>query len=64
MQHGDATCVTHGNCADGADVELCTIAGGHQWPGGFVIPGLGYRSNDLMATDAIWSFFVAHPCAP
>jgi polyhydroxybutyrate depolymerase len=61
-QNGDATCVTHGNCTGGADVELCTIAnGGHQWPGGYAIVGLGIKSDDLIATDAIWSFFVAHP---
>ena len=46
----------------GADVVLCTIAGGgHQWPGGNAILGLGDKSDDLNATDAMWSFFVAHP---
>jgi len=62
-QHGDATCVLHGGCDLGADVELCTIAGGgHQWPGGEDIY-LGHLSNDLIATDAIWAFFAAHPRA-
>jgi polyhydroxybutyrate depolymerase len=62
FQHGDATCVTHGGCTAGADVVLCTIdQGGHQWPGGDELPFLGKRSNDLIATDAIWDFFVAHP---
>ena len=62
FRNGDATCVTHGDCADGADVVLCTIAGGgHQWPGGNAILGLGDKSDDLIATDAMWSFFVAHP---
>ena len=60
--HGDATCVTHGGCTAGADVTLCTIAnGGHQWPGGEALPLLGIKSDDLIATDAIWAFFVAHP---
>lgn len=62
LQHGDATCVTHGSCAQGADVVLCTIKdGGHQWPGGYAIPGLGTKSDDLDATDAMWTFFAAHP---
>jgi polyhydroxybutyrate depolymerase len=54
--------VTHGGCTDGADVVLCTIQdGGHQWPGGDELPFLGKKSDDLIATDAIWDFFVAHP---
>jgi polyhydroxybutyrate depolymerase len=61
-QHGDATCVTYGGCTGGADVVLCTIAdGGHQWPGGDTLPLLGKKSDDLIATDALWDFFVAHP---
>lgn len=61
-QNGVATCVTHGGCTDGADVVLCTMAnGGHQWPGGETVPFLGNNSNDLIATDALWDFFVAHP---
>jgi len=59
---GDATCVTHGGCTDGADVVLCTIqGGGHQWPGGETLPFLGKKSNDLNTTDALWTFFAAHP---
>jgi polyhydroxybutyrate depolymerase len=59
---GDATCVTYGGCSSGADVVLCTIqGGGHQWPGGDTLPFLGKKSNDLNATDALWTFFVAHP---
>jgi polyhydroxybutyrate depolymerase len=62
FQNGAATCVTHGGCTNGADVVLCTInGGGHQWPGGTEIPFLGTKSDDLIATDALWSFFVAHP---
>ncbi len=61
-QNGDATCVTHGGCTAGADVVLCTIdGGGHQWPGGDALPLLGKKSDDLIATDAIWAFFQAHP---
>lgn len=61
-QQGDATCVTHTSCTAGADVVLCTITeGGHQWPGGEELPFLGKKSDNLIATDAIWDFFVAHP---
>ena len=61
-QNGDATCVTHGGCTDGADVVLCTIQdGGHQWPGGDTLPFLGKKSDDMSATDRLWDFFVAHP---
>ncbi len=60
--NGAASCVTHGGCTDGADVVMCTIeGGGHQWPGGDALPFLGTKSDDLVATDAIWDFFVAHP---
>jgi len=59
---GDVTCVTHGGCASGADVVLCTVQdGGHQWPGGGTLPFLGKKSDNLIATEALWSFFVAHP---
>jgi polyhydroxybutyrate depolymerase len=61
-QNGDASCVTHSGCTAGADVVLCTIQnGGHQWPGGEAIPFLGTKSDNLIATDALWDFFVAHP---
>jgi polyhydroxybutyrate depolymerase len=61
-QNGVATCVTHGGCTAGADVVLCTIQnGGHQWPGGDTLPFLGNNTTDIIATDALWDFFVAHP---
>jgi polyhydroxybutyrate depolymerase len=61
-QNGAATCVTNGGCTVGADVTFCTIAGGgHQWPGGETIPLLGSNTTDLDATDALWTFFAAHP---
>ena len=60
--NGDARCETYAGCAGGADVTLCTITGGgHQWPGGENFPGGGHLSTDLIATDAMWDFFVAHP---
>jgi polyhydroxybutyrate depolymerase len=61
-QNGNVTCVTHGGCTSGADVVLCTVQdGGHQWPGGDTLPFLGNNTTDIIATDALWSFFVAHP---
>lgn len=58
---GDVTCEEWTGCDDGARVRLCTVdGGGHQWPGGFDIPGLGYNTDDISATDAMWDFFSAH----
>lgn len=58
---GDATCVTYGDCTGGAEVTLCTIAGGgHTWPGGTPFPLLGNTSTDISATDAMWTFFQKH----
>lgn len=58
---GDAKCVTWDGCTAGADVTLCTIdGGGHTWPGGPALPGLGKTSKDLDATDAMWTFFATH----
>jgi polyhydroxybutyrate depolymerase len=59
---GDATCVTYGQCTANAEVTLCTIqGGGHTWPGGTPFPLLGATSTDISATDAMWTFFEAHP---
>ena len=59
---GDSACEAYPGCAGGGDVELCTVTGGgHQWPGGVAVPGLGNTTMDLDATARIWEFFVAHP---
>ena len=44
----------------GAEVTLCTVTGGgHAWPGGaFGLPG---TTQNISATDAMWTFFSAHP---
>jgi polyhydroxybutyrate depolymerase len=58
----DSVCETFEQCAGGADVTLCTIrGGGHTWPGGEPLPWLGYTTPYLSATDAMWTFFQAHP---
>lgn len=59
-QKGDSTCLTYSHCTAGAEVTLCTItSGGHAWPGSPVaLPG---TTQNLSATDAMWTFFQAHP---
>jgi polyhydroxybutyrate depolymerase len=54
--------VQYGTCAEGADVELYSVVGGgHTWPGAVDIPGLGYTTHDISASDLMWAFFQAHP---
>lgn len=61
------TLTAYSGCAQGAAVELYTIAGeGHEWPGGPVLPRtltrrLGPQSNAISANAAMWAFFAAHP---
>jgi polyhydroxybutyrate depolymerase len=58
----DSQCESYESCAGGAEVTLCTIqGGGHTWPGGTPVPALGYTTPYLSATDAMWTFFQAHP---
>jgi polyhydroxybutyrate depolymerase len=60
-QHGDASC-TRWTCDAGSHVELCIVTGGgHTWPGGLDYPVLGKTSHDIVATDMILDFFIAHP---
>jgi polyhydroxybutyrate depolymerase len=61
----DTACETHAACAAGAEVTLCTITGGgHTWPGGLPLPGLGHTTSAVVATDAMWAFFERHPRPP
>jgi polyhydroxybutyrate depolymerase len=61
-QSGDVGCSSYLTCAAGAVVTLCTVTGGgHTWPGGMAVPLLGYTTTDISATDAMWTFFQAHP---
>jgi polyhydroxybutyrate depolymerase len=62
FRNGDSHCSTYQQCAGGADVTLCTVDnGGHTWPGGTPVPTLGATTTYLSATDAMWTFFEAHP---
>jgi polyhydroxybutyrate depolymerase len=58
---GDVSCTSFGPCAAGSDVELCTVTGGgHQWPGGSLLPYGGSPTPNLIASEAIADFFQAH----
>jgi polyhydroxybutyrate depolymerase len=55
-QQGEVTGRSWDGCRAGATVTLYTIGGGrHNWP------GRGPGTRDVDATDAIWTFFAAHP---
>lgn len=54
---GDTTCNEYSGCQGGTRVRLCvTKGGGHTWPGGFPVPGLGVTTKDINATEVGWSF--------
>jgi polyhydroxybutyrate depolymerase len=67
--NGAASCFLY-PCPDAGQVELCEIdGGGHYWPGGDDWAGSeflcgsnqGVRSSDIIANDAMWSWFQTHP---
>lgn len=61
FSQGDVGCDEWAGGGDGAAVRLCTVAnGGHQWPGGLTIPGLGPNTSHPSATSAMWHFFEQH----
>jgi polyhydroxybutyrate depolymerase len=58
---GDVRGIRYTGCDQGAKVILYTIeGGGHTWPGGAPIPGLGKASRDIDATGEMWRFFQAY----
>lgn len=58
FSEGDVSCEEWTGCTDGVTVRLCTIDnGGHQWPGGTTIPGLGYNTSVISASEMMWDFF-------
>ena len=62
LTKGDVECKSWAPCTGGTDVELCAVAaGGHQWPGGDLLPYGGAPSTNLVASEAIADFFAAHP---
>jgi polyhydroxybutyrate depolymerase len=55
---GDVSGVRYVGCDDDAAVIFYRIdGGGHTWPGGWPIPGLGKTSQNIDATEALWEFF-------
>lgn len=55
---GDASGVRSVGCDDDAAVVFFAIdGGGHTWPGGWPVPGVGKTSQDIDATEELWEFF-------
>ena len=47
----------YAGCEEDATVVLYTIdGGGHTWPGGWPIPGVGKTSKHIDATEELWRF--------
>jgi polyhydroxybutyrate depolymerase len=58
----DVSCVEWGPCNAGSHVRLCMVTGGgHQWPGGDLLPYGGSPSPNLNTNEAIADFFEKHP---
>jgi polyhydroxybutyrate depolymerase len=54
--------IAYTGCTDGATVQHYAVdGGGHTWPGSFDVPGLGYTTQQISATELMWEFFEAHP---
>jgi len=61
FEQDDVSCQTWSGCDEGAEVRFCTIAGGgHQWPGGFTLIGLGENTDTIDASEEMWTFYTAH----
>ncbi len=61
-QQGEVTGETWSGCRDDATVTLYTVDGrGHAWPGSEIGLAAGTTTEDIVATEAIWEFFAAHP---
>jgi polyhydroxybutyrate depolymerase len=54
---------SHTPCSNGTAVELYTIQDGtHTWPGGTQVGTRTVKTTqDIIATDILWDFFVRHP---
>jgi polyhydroxybutyrate depolymerase len=60
-QQGDVHGLRYLDCDQDAEVILYTVeGGGHTWPGGAPIPGVGKTTRDIDATEELWRFFQAH----
>ena len=55
---GDVSGLRYTACAQDAEVVFYTIdGGGHTWPGGMPLVITGKTTNDINATEELWSFF-------
>jgi len=53
---------TWSGCKNGSSVVFYIIdGGGHTWPGSIPIRTLGLTTQQINASDLIWTFFKAHP---
>ncbi len=60
FEEADVRCERWTGCEGGASVQLCVIEeGGHTWPGGPAIPGLGHTTQTISASRMMWDFFTA-----
>jgi polyhydroxybutyrate depolymerase len=58
---GDVRGIRYVECDADAGMIFYTIEeGGHTWPGGMPIPGMGKTSKDIKATEEMWQFFQNH----
>ncbi|MFV0373780.1 alpha/beta hydrolase family esterase [Microbacterium sp.] len=59
----EVTALAWKGCDKRADVVLYEVAGGgHTWPGTSVdLSFLGYTTQEISASQAMWDFFSAHP---
>lgn len=57
FEQDDVRCERWTGCDAGVRVQLCTIEdGGHTWPGGTDIPGLGRATQTISASRMAWAF--------
>jgi len=61
---GEVSGLRYTDCDQNADVIYYIIdGGGHSWPGGDPLPRwiVGHTSDDINATQTMWTFFEEHP---
>ena len=59
---GEVTGIAYEDCVDNASVLFYIITGGgHTWPGGRKIPFVGKTTDDIRASEIMWTFFERHP---
>ncbi len=65
--NGNILQTSYAGCAAGTSVVFYTVVDGdHTWPGGQpgVVPNVVPATQDISATDLMWSFFAQHPKSP